>query len=72
MCVCVCVCVCESSPGVDVGRVDGVEEQLGHSDPLHVDQVGLEESLGGLKALPTHLNHPAVRQLWGREGEEGD
>lgn len=58
----------EFSPGVDVGRLDGVKEELGHTDPLHVDQVGLEQSLWGLKALPTHLNDPAIRQLWVKMG----
>lgn len=55
-------------PGVDVGRLDGVEEQLGHAHALHVDQVGLEQRLRGLEPLPPHLDHPAVRELRGRGG----
>lgn len=51
------------SPGVDVGRLDGVEEQLGHAHALHVDQVGLEEGLGRLKPLAADLDDPAVREL---------
>lgn len=51
------------SPGVDVGRLDGVEEQLGHSHTFHVDEVRLEQSLGGLKALSSHLDHTTIWQL---------
>ena len=54
-----------ASPGVYVGGLDGVEEQLGHSDTLHVDEVGLEQSLGGLKALSAHLDHTTIWQLQG-------
>lgn len=59
-------CICALSlalPGVYVGCLDGVEEQLGHSDTLHVDEVGLEQSLRGLKPLSTHLDHTAIWQL---------
>lgn len=51
------------SPGVYVSGLNGVEEEFGHSDALHVDEVGLEQSLGGLKALSSHLDHTAIWQL---------
>lgn len=51
------------SPGVDISGLDGVEEKLSNSDALHVDEVGLEQSLGGLKALSPHLDHTAIWQL---------
>lgn len=66
------------SPGVDIGRLDGVEEQLSHPNTLHVDEVGLEQSLRGLEPLPSHLDHAAIWQLGKRglgsgwkEGERG-
>lgn len=52
-----------ASPGVYIGCLDGVEEELGHSDTLHVDEVGLEQSLGGLKPLSSHLDHTTIWQL---------
>lgn len=51
------------SPGVDISCLDGVEEKLSHPNTLHVDEVGLEQSLRGLKALPSHLDHTAIWQL---------
>ena len=50
-------------PEVDVCGLDGVKQQLGHSGPLHVDQVRLEQSLRGPEAFSTHLHLPPVRQL---------
>lgn len=58
------------SPGVDVSRLDGVEEQLGHAHALHVDEVRLEEGLGRLEALAAHLDHTAVWQLQTRGRED--
>ncbi len=52
-----------SSPGVDICGLDGVEEQLGHTHPLHVDEVRLKQSLGGFEPLASDLDHPAVREL---------
>lgn len=52
-----------SSPGVYIGGLDGVGEELGHSDALHVDEVGLEQSLRGLKPLSSHLDHTTIWQL---------
>lgn len=51
------------SPGVDISRLDGVKEKLSHPNTLHVDEVGLEQSLRGLKPLPSHLDHTAIWQL---------
>lgn len=52
-----------ASPGIYVGRLDSVEEELSHSDTLHIDEVGLEQSLGGLKPLPSYLDHTTIWQL---------
>ena len=52
-----------ASPGVYVGCLDGIEEEFSHSDALHVDEVGLEQSLRGLKTLSAHLDHTTVWQL---------
>lgn len=51
------------SPSVYVSCLDGVKEELGHSDTLHVDEVGLEQSLRGLKPLSSHLDHTTIWQL---------
>lgn len=56
-------CTCGFSPGVYVSCLDGVEEKFSHSDPLHVDEVRLEQSLGGLEPLSSHLDHTAIWQL---------
>ena len=76
MCACadegICCCiftgstVCTrllASPGVYISCLDGVEEEFSHSDTLHVDEVGLEQSLRGLKPLSSHLDHTAIWQL---------
>lgn len=70
--LCVCV-VLRDWPGIDVGSLDGVEEELGHAHALHVDEVRLEQSLRGLEALSSHLDHTAVWQLHmcGWEGRRG-
>lgn len=67
--LCVCVALLDW-PGVDVGRLDGVEEELGHTHALHVDEVRLEQGLRGLEAFSSHLDHTAVWQLHtrGRDG----
>lgn len=52
-----------ASPGIYVGRLDSVEEELGHSDTLHIDEVGLEQGLRGLKPLSSHLDHTTIWQL---------
>lgn len=50
-------------PGVYISCLDGVEEELGHSDTLYIDEVRLEQSLRGLKALSSHLDHTTIWQL---------
>lgn len=57
-------------PGVDVCCIDGVEEELCHPDSLHVDEVGLEQSLRGFEPLPSHLDHPAVGELGTQKGDQ--
>lgn len=50
--------------------LDGVEQQLGHSDAVHVDKVGLEEALWGAKPLATDVDDTAIGQLVsGTEGK---
>lgn len=60
-------------PGVDVGCLNGVEEELGHAHALHVDEVRLKQGLRGLKALSSHLDHTAIWQLHmcGRDRDRG-
>lgn len=50
-------------PGVYIGSLDGVKEQLRHSCPLDVDEVRLEEDFWCLKALPTELHNPTIGKL---------
>ncbi len=45
---------------VQVGAVDGVEEQLGDALALDVHQVRLEERLGRLEALSAELDDPPI------------
>ena len=47
-------------PDVDVAALDGVEQQLGNALALHIDEVGLEKSLWGLKPLPTNLSNNQI------------
>lgn len=55
------------TPEVNICSLDGVKQQLGHSYSLHIDEMRLEESLGGPKPLSTHLHLPAVRELHQRK-----
>ena len=48
---------------VNVGWLDGVEQQLGHAHTVHVDEMRLEQCLRGSEPLPSHLDHTAVWQL---------
>ena len=50
----------ELGPGVNVGRLDGVEEQFGHAHSLYVDEMRLEEDLWCFETLSTKLHHTAV------------
>ena len=50
----------ELSPGVNVSRLDGVEEKFGHTHSLYVDEVRLEEDLWRLKTLTAKLHHTAI------------
>lgn len=47
---------------IEVGGLDAVEQLLGHTDRLNVDEVGLEEGLGSLESLRADLDHTAVRK----------
>lgn len=58
------------SPGVNISCLDGVKEELSHSDTFNVDEVGLEQSLWGLKPLSSHLDHTTIWQLEAR-GRDG-
>lgn len=50
----------EGGAHVDVGGLDGVEEELGNAGLLDVNEMGLEEALGGLKALAADADDAAV------------
>ena len=43
-------------PDVDVGALDGGEDQLGHPLALLVDEVRLEQRLTRLEPLPANLH----------------
>lgn len=50
-------------PEVNVCSLDGVEQQLGHSCSLHVDEVRLEQGLRGSEPLSTYVHLSAIREL---------
>lgn len=50
-------------PGVDVCRLDRVEEKLGDPNAFHVYQVRLEESLRCLETFAPNFYNASVRQL---------
>lgn len=50
----------ETGAHVDVGTLDGVEQQLGDTWLVDVDQVRLEETLGSLEPLAAHADDTAV------------
>lgn len=52
----------EGGAHVDVGGLDGLEQELGDAGLLAVDEVGLEEALGGLEPLAPHADDAAVGQ----------
>ena len=52
----------EGGADVDVGGLDGVEEEFGDARLLDVDEVGLEEAFGGFEALATDTDDAAVGQ----------
>lgn len=54
-------------PEVDICSLDGVEQQLGHSHPLHVDEMRLEKGFRSPEPLPTHLHLSAIRELQNRD-----
>ena len=45
---------------VDFRSLDGVEDHFGDALPFDVDQVRLEQCLGGLEPLPADFDDPAV------------
>ena len=45
---------------IDIGALDGVEEQFGDTGLVDVDQMRLEETLGGLEALATDADDATV------------
>ncbi len=47
---------------VDVGGLDGVEEELGDARLVAVDQVRLEQALGPRTASEPNADHPPVGQ----------
>lgn len=55
-------------PEVDVCGLDGVEQQLGHTDSLHVDEMRLEEGFGGPETFPAYIHLTPVGKLPQRQG----
>ena len=62
----------ELGPRVHVCCLDGVEEELSHSYPIHVDQVRLEQSLRSTEALSSDLHSATVGELCGIGRGMGD
>lgn len=54
----------ELGPCVQICCLNGVEQELGHSHTIHVDQVRLEESLWSTKALTSDLYSTTIRKLY--------
>ena len=50
----------QAAPHVDVGGLDGVEEELGDAGLFDVDEVWLEEAFRGLEAFAPHADDAAV------------
>ncbi len=61
----------ELRPHIHLGSLDGTEDELCNTLTLHIDEVGLEESLGGLKPLPTNLDDPTIGQSVRLDQERG-
>lgn len=51
------------SPSINVGCLDGVEQQLSDANTFYVDEMGLEQGLRGFKAFSSYFNNPAIRKL---------
>ena len=45
----------EVRPDINVGLLDGVEDELGHAGPFPAQQVRLEQSLASSEPLVIHL-----------------
>lgn len=50
-------------PEVNICSLDGVEQQLCHSHPLHVDEMRLEKGFRSPEPLPANLHLPAIGEL---------
>lgn len=50
----------EGGAHINIGGLDGVEEELGDTGLLDVDEMGLEEALCGLEALAADADYAAV------------
>jgi hypothetical protein len=55
----------QAASDVDLGGLDGVEQELGDTGLLNVHKMRLEQALGSLEALAAHPDDPAV---WERVG----
>ena len=64
--------VVELGARVNVGVLDGLEQQGRHSGRVDVDAARLEESLRRLEALRADLDHTAVGELLERAGENAE
>ena len=53
----------ELRPSVNIGSLDGVEEELGHTHTFNVDQMWLEEDLRCFESLSTELYYTTIWKL---------
>jgi hypothetical protein len=50
---------------IDIGGLDGVEEEFGDTGLFDVDEVGLEQTLGGFEAFGADADDAAIRESVG-------
>ena len=53
----------ELGVGISLRLADRVEQLLGHTKTINIDQVWLEEGLRGLESLTSDLDDTTVREL---------
>ena len=53
----------EVRPDINVGLLDGVEDELGHASPFPAQQVRLEQSLASSEPLVIHLTQSVKYEI---------
>lgn len=61
----------ETGAHVDIGALDGVEEQFGDTGLVDIHQVRLEETFGGFKALAADADDATIREGVGLDKNGG-